>query len=66
MKCQRVEKKLNLVAVAESKLELADGQDFGLRVACIFVKLPTSYMQIRAYSLQVVMDFLIKTVKKRC
>lgn len=57
---------MNLVAVAESKLELADGQGFGLRVSCIFVKLPTNYMQIRAYSLQVVMDFLSKTVKKRC
>ena len=57
---------MNLVAVAESKLELADGQGFGLRVACIFVKLPTNYMQIRAYSLQVVVDFLSKTVTKRC
>lgn len=57
MKCAR-EEKLNLVAVAQSQLELPDSQGFVLRVSCIFIKLPSNYMQIRADSLQVVMDFL--------
>ena len=50
--------KENLVAVAQSQLELANSQSFSLRVSCIFVKLTSNYMQIRADSLQVVMDFL--------
>jgi len=52
------EGKLNLVAMTQSQLELPNSQGFILRVSRIFVKLPSNYMQIRADSLQVVMDFL--------
>lgn len=64
MKCAGEEERLYLVAVAQSQLELPDGQGFVLRVSSILVKLPSNYMQIRADSLQVVMDFLKQS--KRC